>query len=376
MAYFLTLSSFWVRLLTRNQSPHPTNKGHNEVKLSIRKKSIAALAILGAATVALAGCSAPAAETTEETTGLASGFGKRAENRNVYFFTYYNPAGDAFWAQILKGGEDAAALGNLEFTHQTAEGDSAAKVNLVQTAIATSPAAIVMPFNEGEAWVDVACQAHAAGIPVIAFNVPAPESAGECVSGFIGQDFYEVGTIVAKSLLASGQVAKGDKVLITAEEPDQPYALQRGGGVYDVLKEAGIGVLEQPEWLRTGGDDAGALDALTSWLVANPDVKVIVPVGGTPHRNLPAALAAAGNTTAKVIGFDTAPQIVQGLKDGVILATADQQGYIQGFQSVMQTILNIDFGFSAANINSGGLGLITKDTVGNIEAPDLQGVRF
>ena len=124
------------------------------------------------------------------------------------------------------------------------------------------------------------------------------------------------------------------------------------------------------------GDDAGALDALTSWLVANPDVKVIVPVGGTPHRNLPAALKAAGNTTTKVIGFDTSPQVVQGLKDGVLTATADQQGYIQGFQSVMQTILNIDFGFSAANINSGGLGLITKDTVGNIEAPDLQGVRF
>jgi ABC-type sugar transport system substrate-binding protein len=348
------------------------------VKLSIKKKSIAALAILGAATIALTGCSAPAADTASSTTsvGLESGFGKRAENRNVYFFTYYNPAGDAFWAQILKGAEDAAKLGNLTFTHQTAEGDSAAMVNLVQTAIATSPAAIVMPFNEGEAWVDVACQAHDAGIPVIAFNVPAPESAGDCVSGFVGQDFYEVGTIVANKLLASGAVKKGDKVLITAEEPDQPYALQRGGGVYDVLKKAGIGVLPQPEWLRTGGDDAGALDALTSWLVANPDVKVVVPVGGTPHRNLPAALEAAGNTTTKVIGFDTAPQIVQGLKDGVILATADQQGYIQGFQSVMQTILNLDFGFSAANINSGGLGLITKDTVGNIEAEDLQGVRF
>jgi len=345
------------------------------VKL-FNKKSVAALAIAVAATLSFAGCSAPAADTKASTAGLDSGFGKRATNRNAYFFTYYNPAGDAFWAQILKGGEDAAKLGNLTFTHQTADGDSAAMVNLVQTAIATKPALILMPFNEGKAWVDVACQAHKAGITVIAFNVPAPAEAGDCVSGFVGQDFYTVGTIVAQKLLDSGAVKKGDKVEITAEEPDQPYALQRGGGVYDVLKKAGVNVLPQKEWLRTGGDDAPALDALTTYLVANPDVKFMIPVGGTPHRNLPAALKAANNTTTKIIGFDTAPAIIQALKDGVDLATADQQGYVQGFQSVMQGILSIDFGFSPANINSGGNGLITKDNVANIEAKDLQGIRW
>lgn len=361
------------------------------MNIDLKKRGLWAAALSGAAALVLSACAsaAPAGDSGASSSSdsgssssaaapaaLESGFGSRAEARDAYFFTYYNPAGDAFWAQILQGGEDAAALGNLNFTHQTAEGDSAQMVNLVQTAIATSPAIIFMPFNEGEAWVDVACQAKDAGIPVIAFNVPAPASAGDCVAGFVGQDFYEVGTIIGQALLDSGIVGAGDKVLITAEEPDQPYALQRGGGVYDVLSAAGIGVLEQPQWLRTSGDDAAALDALTSWLVANPDVKAIVPVGGTPHRNLPAALDAAGNTTAKVIGFDTAPQIVQGLKDGVILATADQQGYIQGFQAVMQGVLHLDFGFSPANINSGGNGLITADNVANIEAADLQGVRW
>jgi simple sugar transport system substrate-binding protein len=362
-------------------------KGHKEVITKIKKRGLLAVALTGAAALVLSACagasngssssgSSSDGSAAVSSQGLPSGFGSRAEGRDAYFFTYYNPAGDAFWAQILAGGQDAAVLGNLNFTHQTAEGDSAQMVNLVQTAIATSPDIIFMPFNEGEAWVDVACQASNAGIVVIAFNVPAPASAGSCVSGFVGQDFYEVGTIIGNALLDSGVVGAGDKVLITAEEPDQPYALQRGGGVFDVLSAAGIGVLQQSQWLRTSGDDAAALDALTSWLVANPDVKAIVPVGGTPHRNLPAALAAAGNTTAKVIGFDTAPQIVQGLKDGVILATADQQGYIQGFQAVMQGVLHLDFGFSPANINSGGIGLITSDNVGNIEASDLQGVRW
>lgn len=354
---------------------HDPTKGHNEVNLT-KKSAVAALALAAVAALGLSACSSSSAGADAGSGGLDDGFGARAENRDVYFFTYYNPAGDAFWAQILQGAEDAAQLGNLNFEHQTADGDSATMVNLVQTAIATDPAAIVMPFNEGEAWVDVACQAADAGIYVMAFNVPAPDSAGDCVKGFVGQDFYEVGTIVGQSLLDSGVLNPGDKVEITAEEPDQPYALQRGGGVYDTLSAAGVDVLPQEEWLRTGGDDAPALDALTSYLVANPDVKVIVPVGGTPHRNLPAAIAASGRDDVKVIGFDTAPQIVQGLKDGQILATADQQGYVQGFQSVMQTTLALDFGFSAANINSGGNGLITVDNVENIEAPDLQGVRF
>lgn len=348
------------------------------MKLTFKKSRVAAAAaVLAVAALGLTACaSGGSSGDSTSSTALASGFGSRAENRNAYFFTYYNPASDAFWAQIQAGAEDAAALTNQNTTFQTADGDSSTMVNLVQAAIATKPAVIYMPFNEGEAWVDVACQAADAGIAVIAFNVPAPDSADGCVIGFVGQDFYEVGTIIAKNALDTGLIKKGDVVQITAEEPDQPYAIQRGGGVRDTLVAAGVTVKEPSQWLRTGGDDASALDALTSYLVANPDVTVMVPVGGTPHRNLPAALEAAGRTDVKVTGFDTAPAIIQGLKDGTIAATADQQGYIQGFQSVMQGGLFIDFGFSPANINSGGNGLITKDNVSNLEAEDLKGIRY
>ncbi len=352
-------------------------KGHKEVKLTFSKgRGIAAVAVMGLAVIALSACASGAGTTTTEAAGLESGLGSRAEARDAYFLTYYDPTGDAFWNQIQNGAEDAASLGNLDVTYQTAKGDSATMVDLVQAAIATKPAMIFMPFNEGEAWVDVACQAAEAGIPVIAYNVPAPASAAACVLAFVGQDFYAVGQIIGQAALDQGLVKAGDTVQITAEEPDQPYALQRGGGVADVLTAAGVNVLPQAEWLRTGGDDAPCLDALTSWLVANPDTNLIVPVGGTPHRNLPAALEAAGNTTTKVIGFDTSAPIIAGLKDGTLTATADQQGYIQGFQALMQGVLYLDFGFSPANINSGGNGLINKDNVANIEAPELEGIRY
>ena len=100
-----------------------------------------------------------------------------------------------------------------------------------------------------------------------------------------------------------------------------------------------------------------------------------MPLGGTPHRNAVAAEDAANNK-APIIGFDTSPQVIAGIKSGRILATADQQGYIQGYQAVTQGTLYLDFALSPANINSGGNALIDKSNVANLEDKALQGVRW
>ncbi len=302
--------------------------------------------------------------------GLSDGFGSHAKNRNAYFFTYYNPASDAFWNQILSGAQDAGKLGNLSLTTQTAEGDATKMTDLINTAIATKPALMFIPFND-PSWENATCEASKAGIEIIAYNVPPSGVAKACVAGFVGQDFFTVGSIIGTQLLKDVSLKAGDKVLCPAEEPTQQYAIQRGGGVESVLKTVGV----KCTYLRTSGDDAPALDALTTWLTANPDVKAIVPLGGTPHRNAVKAEDAA-NVKAPIIGFDTSPQVIAGIKSGRILATADQQGYIQGFQSVAQGVLFVDFALSPANINSGGNGLIDKTNVGSLEDKSLQGVRW
>ena len=206
------------------------------MKLTHSKRTGLTLAAVAVAALALAGLHrrGGSGASADSTKSLESGYGSLAENRDAYFFTYYNPAGDPFWAQILQGGEDAAALGNLDLTHQTADGDPDKMVDLVQTAIATEPAVIFMPFNEGEKWVGVACDAHDAGITVVAYNVPAPESAADCVSGFVGQDFFEVGQIVGSPTRRGGR----------PRQRRQGPAARRG---------AGAGVRDQPRRRRAGG---------------------------------------------------------------------------------------------------------------------------
>jgi len=302
--------------------------------------------------------------------GLDNGFGDRAENRDAYFITYYDPAADAFWNQMLTGAQNAAEVANLELTHQTAKDDVATMTDLISSAIASKPAAMFIPFND-PSWEGAVCEAADAGIPVFAFNVPPANVAKDCVEAFVGQDFVEVGSIVGQRLVDEVELSAGDKVLCPAEEPTQQYAIQRGGGVDSVLKKIGV----KCEFLQTTGEDAAALDAMTTWLTANKDVKAIVPLGGTPHRNAVAAEDAAG-VKVPIVGFDTSPQVIEGIKSGRIIATADQQGYIQGFQTVMQAMLYLDFGLSPANINSGGNSLIDKTNVEVLEEADLQGVRW
>lgn len=338
--------------------------------LRSRWRSVAVGVGTAALLVLAAACSSSDTETNTGGEGLEDGLGSRADSRDAYFLTYYNPAADAFWNQMLTGAQDAAQLGNLNLTHQTAEGDTGKMTDLINAAIATKPAALFVPFND-PAWENAVCEADAAGIPVFAFNVPPANAATDCVKAFVGQDFFEVGALVGERLLQEVDLAKGDKVLCPAEEPQQQYAIQRGGGVESVLEQVGI----KCTYLRTSGADEEALNALTTWLSANTDVKAVVPLGGTPHRNLVAAEDAAG-VEVPIAGFDTSPQVIDGIKSGRIIATADQQGYIQGFQTVLQGVLYTDFGLSPADINSGGNSLIDESNVELLESPDLQGVRW
>ena len=338
--------------------------------MSFHKSRLVALAAV--ATMSLGVLSACSSDNSSKggSDALDDGLGSRSEGRSVKFITYYDPSQDAFWNQIKQGAEDAAELANLDIKAETAAGDTSKMTDLVSAAAASKPDILVISFND-PAWENAACEAADAGVAVFAYNVPPAGPAKDCIKAFVGQDFFEVGTFVGQKLIESVELSAGDKVLCPAEEPSQQYAIQRGGGVESVLKTKGV----KCTYLQTTGEDAPALDKMQAWLTANKDVKAIVPLGGTPHRNAVQAEDAAG-VEVPIVGFDTSPQVIDGIKSGRILATADQQGYVQGFQPVLEAALFLDFGLSPATINSGGNSLIDKSNVTDLEDKDLQGVRW
>lgn len=219
--------------------PRTPTKGSATVSMPFRKSRL--LAQVAAATVllgALSACSSSEGGTKGGSGALKDGFGDRAKDRNVEFITYYDPSQDAFWNQIKQGAEDAAELGRFKLKQGTAAGDTGRMTDLINAAVASKPAALVISFND-PAWENAACEASKSGIPVFAYNVPPTGPAKDCIKAFVGQDFYQVGTYVGQKLVDSVDLSAGDKVLCPAEEPSQQYAIQRGW------------------WRRVGAEDQG-----------------------------------------------------------------------------------------------------------------------
>lgn len=335
----------------------------NETKLRQGNRGIAFLtvitliALLGGVT-ACSSTTAVAGGASKTPLSLKSGLGSRAKNRNVTFIMHQDPA-DPFHATIAQGARDAA-LFNIKLKLESAYGDQLKYVNLVSSAAASKPAGLAVVLDDPNLYTAAVCAAHKAGIPVIAFNITQPGSAVEkCTLAFVGQDFRTVGRLVGERLLADHpEIRKGDIVFAPVEYPQEYYATERAAGVQEALDKVGAKL----DVVGTDIKDAGALNVMTQYLLAHRHVSAITPLGGTPNRNVVQAMNDAG-VRVPVVGFDVAPQIVAGIKSGAITATADQQGYIQGFQSVAELALYLDFGLSPANINSGGSGLIDKTNV-------------
>jgi simple sugar transport system substrate-binding protein len=328
----------------------------------------ATTAAAGASTTAAAATTTAAGATTVEATqtkGLDSGLGSRGKNRKVVF-VMDNPPTDVFWGTIQTGAKDAAKLYNIDLEVAfTTEGADAAKYNeLIGTSAAKKPAAIAVVIRDESQFTENVCAAKKAGVTVMAYNVLAPGKVRDCVEGFIGQDFIAAGELIGDRMIKEAGIKEGDLVLLPVEQPDASYAKERGAGVKKALDK----VKAKYEVIQAGAKgDAEALENMTQWLIGHPTVKAIIPMGGTPHRNALKALEAAKLDPAKVIvgGFDISKPITDGIAAGTIKAAVTQEPYIQGFQTVAELALFIDFGIQPFSINTGA-GIVDKANVATV----------
>lgn len=84
-----------------------------------------------------------------------------------------------------------------------------------------------------------------------------------------------------------------------------------------------------------------AIPVLTAFLAENPDCKAIVTQHGGVTEVLPDVMKAANKKPGEVLlgGIDLSPKTIQGIKDGYIAVTLDQQLYLQGYIPIQQIVL-------------------------------------
>lgn len=340
------------------------------------------LLLSGAATGGfIAGCTVaaptPSVAETEPAVPAEEKAAAPAEEKpgeGLYFRLVTHGGDDPFWAVVQQGMRDAADVLGCKADIDLAGGDLANQQKKFEEAVAANPNGIALVINDDTAWDKPVEDALAAGIPVIGMNNDDTEgTAGNKRLCYIGQNERRAGYMLAFKLFSEAEAAGVDlanaHVAMFAEVPGAAYAIVRSAGVKDAMEEFGITSFEL--------GDAGGLEMTTveqrqaAYLTAHPETTFFMGAGGICTDRLTSSLKAAGKEPGEIYagGFDAAPGTVEGLKSDYLLASIDQQQYLQGYFAVFTLYLYHLYGLTP-NIDTGGY-LITKDNLGLIE--DLTG---
>ncbi len=234
------------------------------------------------------------------------------------------------------------------------ETDTAAQIKIIQQMIAEKVDAIVLAPADSKALVPVVKQAVDKGVLVV--NIDNKLDAGALKEKgltvpFVGPDNRMgarlVGTYLAKQLKA------GDKVGILEGVSTTFNAQQRTAGFQDAMKAVGaivVGVQSGQWQMEQGNTVASAM------LREHPDLKALLCGNDNMALGAVAAVKTAGKTgQVKVVGYDNIDAVKALLKEGKLLATADQY-------AAQQAVFGIEIAVKACKARTA-----QKDMPGSIE---------
>lgn len=275
----------------------------------------------------------------------------------------YTDASVEFFVPVVNGAKEAAELFGVDLDVQYGNSDPVTQNNLIETAIANQVDGIAVSIQDNDGFDESICNAMEAGIAVVSFNVDDAEgAAGNCRMAFMGQNFIETGYLIGQRMIKDYGIGAGDLVLATVEAPEATYAVQRAEGLKKAMDEVGATM----ELVGTGFNLADAQTVTVQYLIGHPETKAIVGLGSVNLSVAPKAIQEAG-MDIPLGGFDLTADIIQGIEDGVITATVDQQPYSQGFYAVAQLALYLKYGLYPSDMDTGGLGLVDATNVATVK---------
>jgi ribose transport system substrate-binding protein len=205
------------------------------------------------------------------------------------------------------------------------ERDLARQAAIIDEMIAAKVQAIVVAPADSKALVPVLRRAKLAGLVVVNIDNKLDEEilkAESLAVPFVGPNNLlgakSVGQHLAKSL------KPGDKVAVLEGIRTSFNATQRRLGFEQAMKDAGMQIVDSQSanWETNQANTIAA-----SMLNAHPDLKAILAANDSMALGAMAAIKAANKTdTVQVVGFDNISAAQEAIRQGKMLATADQHG--------------------------------------------------
>ncbi|MCY2998880.1 MAG: sugar ABC transporter substrate-binding protein [Planctomycetota bacterium] len=205
------------------------------------------------------------------------------------------------------------------------ERDLARQAAIIDEMIAAKVQAIVVAPADSKALVPVLRRAKLAGLVVVNIDNKLDEEilkAESLAVPFVGPNNLlgakSVGQHLAKSLKPGDQVAVLEGIRTSFN------ATQRRLGFEQAMKDAGMQIVDSQSanWETNQANTIAA-----SMLNAHPDLKAILAANDSMALGVMAAIKAANKTdTVQVVGFDNISAAQEAIRQGKMLATADQHG--------------------------------------------------
>lgn len=287
--------------------------------------------------ILLSGCKAESTMTTDSPSSSTDG-------KKPRIALIMKSLANEFFSTMAEGAESYHAEHSEEFDLVVNgikdERDISRQVALVEEMIASNVDAIVIAPADSKALVPVLRRAKKAGVVVINIDnrLDAEVLAAEGAEiPFVGPDnkagAKQVGTFLASKLAA------GDSVCILEGVRTSFNGQQRLAGFQEAMVDANIKVVDHQsaEWEMTKANTIAS-----SMLSEHPEVKAILAANDSMALGAVAAVKGSGRTdSVMVVGFDNISAVQQAIRDGKVLATADQHGdqlAVFGIQNALKLI--------------------------------------
>lgn len=323
--------------------------------------------------LALAACGGGSSATTSSSSATATAASSAATSSapaaaDITIAAVYGGTFDPFWTSIGCGAKKAAAdLGvqYKEFTSANLETASFSQ-NFSSAVLLKPQGLMVNPANPNQ-FVTQYKEQMAAGVPVVTINGSQPAAQLKVV----GTDVTDLSFMQSVVDLVPADAA--GKLAIINGVPGLPPVEARLKPVVDAISKGRTG-LKALAPVYSGFDVNKATSAVSSLLIAHPDLKVIVAADG-PDGTAAAAAVKSANKVGKVtvISLDATPPQVDALKAGVITGLVAQAPAQIGAQQVKTLVdylkANPAGGPVTATSDQAGVPqkLLTKD---NVDAPE------
>ncbi|WP_422422164.1 sugar ABC transporter substrate-binding protein [Pseudomonas sp. GZD-222] len=243
------------------------------------------------------------------------------------------------------------------------ETDAGNQIRIVEQMIVSGVNALVIAPADSKALVPVVKKAMDAGITVVNIdNRLDPEvlKSKNLSVPFVGPDNRKGARLVGE-YLAKEKLKAGDQVGIIEGVSTTTNAQQRTAGFKDAMETAQIKVVsvQSGDWEIAKGNAVAA-----SMLNANPDIKALLAGNDSMALGAVSAVRAAGKAgQVQVVGYDNINAIKPMLKDGRVLATADQYAAKQavfGIEAALKMLKKEKTDVDADNVIQTPVELVTN----------------